>query len=134
MISFFTSRYTTHLEQQVSELQSQLAIERQEVRRLTSILIPALQRAQLTAESKRDPQPKPKVEHRIVKAADQKSASCGCGWKFESDEPVELQTAISEHYKLEYPAIRPKGRSWVEYKAKNESMDDGAETPQRRQA
>ena len=109
-MSWFKSRYTESLESHVAELRCQLAQERQEVRRLTEALVPALQRntgiafyptkGYSTAELKK--------AHHITKADDQQSASCACGWKAESDDPVELQTAISEHFKQNFPPIRAR--------------------------
>lgn len=104
--NFFTTRYTDHLEQENRELKSQLAMERQEVRRLTDALVPGLRRVDM---SLRVPDPVGdtlKKTHHITKAADQQSASCPCGWKAESDNPIELQTAISEHYKISFPPVK----------------------------
>lgn len=120
---FFTTRYTDALETQVADLKSQLAIERQEVRRLTEALVPALQRrdpggylaaGKVNAER---PQTDSQIHvaryaaHRITKADNQESAKCICGWYAESADPVEMQTAISEHYKESFKPLkaqRPK--------------------------
>ncbi len=111
---FFTTRYTDHLETEVANLKSQLAQERQEVRRLTDALVPSLQRRIPVNMGLRVPDPVSeslKKVHHITKAEDQQSASCACGWKFEAmgtDEIVQLQQAISEHYKLAYPPTKAK--------------------------
>ncbi len=105
---FFTTRYTDHLESQVAELKSQLALERQEVRRLTEALVPALQHREYAAIGLNLATKLDKPAHHITKAPDQQSASCICGWKAESDDPVEMQTAISEHYKLIFPPTKTK--------------------------
>lgn len=116
--SFFTSRYTESLESQVAELRCQLAQERQEVRRLTEALVPSLQRRAIFPRTHPGDTPVVTAEdmarvtgkkpHHITKAEDQQSASCHCGWKADSDDPVELQTAISEHYKVAFPPVRAK--------------------------
>lgn len=105
---FFTSRYTESLESQVAELRCQLAQERQEVRRLTEVLVPSLQRSGLAVNFSSPLKDVEKKAHLIIKAADQKAASCACGWKDQSDDPVELQSAISEHYKLSFPPLKAK--------------------------
>jgi len=115
---FFTTRYTDHLESQVADLKSQLAQERQDVRRLTEALVPALQRRTFEQTSLRSISGSGAIgigdaavtqrPHHITKAGDQQSASCTCGWKAESDDPVEMQTAISEHYKVAFPPTKAK--------------------------
>lgn len=115
---FFTTRYTDALETQVADLKIQLAQERQEVRRLTDALVPALRQQRSPVSFSQLPsvvadmvKEQAKIKHKIIKAADQKSAACLCGWKAASDDAVELQTEISTHYRESFvplKAQRPK--------------------------
>jgi hypothetical protein len=138
---FFTTRYTDHLELQVADLKSQLALERQEVRRLTEALVPALQRhAQSVAfvntrtHKATDIPDVRKSVHQIAKAEDQRSAHCSCGWREESDDPVELQQAISEHYKLAFPPVKAKRPSPSELIRNAEAQSLKESQKQRREA
>lgn len=139
---FFTTRYTDALESQVADLKSQLALERQEVRRMTEALVPALQwqRVQLD-KSAIGNLPHALGEplhvaryaaHRITKADNQESAKCICGWYAESADPVEMQTAISEHYKESFKPLkaqRPKP-SEVIARMEAESFEESQKRPQ----
>jgi hypothetical protein len=125
---FFTSRYTAHLEQENRDLKSLLAQERQEVRRLTEAAIPALQRRvaiDTTNAAKDFPRP-----HKIVKATDDKSAFCHCGWEAQSDDPVELQSAISAHYKEHFVPLKVRPRSTREQIQALEAESQNQRTPQ----
>lgn len=137
---FFTTRYTDALETQVADLKSQLAIERQEVRRLTEALVPALQWQRIQIDrsvlenlpGKLSNPLEKKPGHQITKAADQQSASCTCGWKAASDDAIELQTAISEHYKESFKPLkaqRPKP-SEVIARMEAESLEESQKRPQ----
>jgi hypothetical protein len=74
----FTSRYAAHLERENADLKSQLAQERQEVRRLTEALVPVLQRAGsvsfITKQGYTTSEAPAKAAHHITKAEDQQSA------------------------------------------------------------
>jgi hypothetical protein len=110
-MSWFNSRYVEELQNENARLRSQLAQERQEVKRLTNALVPALQRQQVNSAIPDAESSGLKLQHSITKAKDNQSASCRCGWKFTSDDPVTLQMEIREHYQETLIPIRPRKKT-----------------------
>jgi hypothetical protein len=122
---FFTTRYTDHLEQENADLKRQLADERAEVKRLTEAAIPGLRKAaaipsKWSGYSASDATLSA-TKHHIAKATDNKSASCACGWKAESEDPIELQEAISEHYCASFPPAKIKAVTLSDIRRRREA-------------
>lgn len=129
--SLFTSRYMRHLEAEVADLKLQIekqreqldkerAQHREDVQRLTAALSPALLKLIQTSVQPGAPiavMPEAvKPAHKIVKASNQMSASCECGWnvKIETlDESAELQTAIMEHHKSFAQPFKARSTRWT---------------------
>lgn len=130
--SLFTSRYMRYLEAEVADLKQQIekqreqidrerAQHREDLQRLTAALSPALlkllqsQPAQPGAAIAIVPEVV-KPAHKIVKASNQMSARCECGWhaKIDSvDESADLQMAITEHHKSFAQPFKARSTRWT---------------------
>jgi hypothetical protein len=89
MINFRFFSYSKYLESQIKEKDAR--IEHLEKRNQELIL-------SLFSKGLTPPEVIPQKKHDIKKLSET-SATCTCGWNFASDEPSNLQMAISEHYR-----------------------------------
>lgn len=64
--------------------------------------------------------PQPKL-HKIDKDEKNTKATCSCGWIAVSDDPVELQQKISDHYRQGIAPIS-KSKSWAKLRTELEAQ------------
>lgn len=105
--------YTKFLEAEIERLNRR--IEKLEDRN-NELVIALSSKPQPRPQPAQDPTAsKPPQKHSILNNEDGNEAHCTCGWMFKSDDPGELQQAVSSHYRASVVAGGRK--SWPQMKA-----------------